>query len=73
MYAGSNRHTGPRSPDSVEPMSDFDIRVERSQPDIQPVPSTHPDEDVPARRLLAHDLEPLVWDDDGEGALPPPD
>jgi hypothetical protein len=62
-----------RSPGSVEPMSDFEIRAERSQPDVQPVPPTHPDEDVPARRLLAHDLEPLVWDDDGEGALPPPD
>jgi hypothetical protein len=54
-------------------MSHFDVRAERPQPDIQPVPSTRTDEDVPARRLLAHDLEPLVWDDDGEGALPPPD
>jgi hypothetical protein len=62
-----------RSPGSVEPMSDFDIRVERTQPEIRPLPPTHLDEDVPARRLLAHDLEPLVWDDDGEGALPPPD
>lgn len=64
---------GVRSPGSVVPMSNFDIRVERSKQDIQPVPSTRPDEDVPARRLLAHDLEPLVWDDDGERELPPPD
>jgi hypothetical protein len=73
LYAGRNRHTGVRSPDSVEPMSHFDIRVEQPQQDIQPVTSARPDDDVPARRLLAHDLEPLVWDDDGEGAAPPPD
>jgi hypothetical protein len=54
-------------------MSHFDIRVERtSQDDIQPV-SIGRDDDFPARRLLAHDLEPLVWDDDGERELPPPD
>ena len=53
-------------------MSHFDIRVEKPQPDIKPVSITH-DEDVPARRLLAHDLEPLTWDDDGERQLPPPD
>jgi hypothetical protein len=54
-------------------MSHFDIRVERSQQDIQPVASGRPEDDVPARRLLAHDLEPLTWDDDGDGAAPPPD
>ena len=54
-------------------MSYFDTRVERSQQDIQPVAAAHTDDDVPARRLLAHDLEPLVWDDDGDGVLPPPD
>jgi hypothetical protein len=54
-------------------MSDFDIRVERTQQEKQPVTPIRPDEDVPARRLLAHDLEPLVWDDDGDEALPPPD
>jgi hypothetical protein len=54
-------------------MSHFDIRVERTQHESQPVSPTRPDEDVPARRLLAHDLEPLVWDDDGDEALPPPD
>jgi hypothetical protein len=54
-------------------MSHFDIRVERSKQDVQPVAPIRPDDDPPARRLLAHDLEPLVWDDDGEGVLPPPD
>jgi hypothetical protein len=54
-------------------MSHFDIRVERSQQDVQPVTPIRSDDDPPARRLLAHDLEPLVWDDDGEGVLPPPD
>jgi hypothetical protein len=62
-----------RTAGSVPDMSHFDIRVERPQQDIPPVTSVRPDEDVPARRLLAHDLEPLVWDDDGEGVLPPPD
>jgi hypothetical protein len=73
LYAGRNRHTGVLKRGSVVPMSHFDIRVERPQTDIQPVAPIRPDEDVPARRLLAHDLEPLVWDDDGDGALPPPD
>jgi hypothetical protein len=54
-------------------MNHFDIRVERPHQDIPPVTSLRPDDDVPARRLLAHDLEPLVWDDDGERELPPPD
>jgi hypothetical protein len=55
-------------------MSDFDIRAERpQQDDIRAVAPIAADDDVPARRLLAHDLEPLVWDDDGDGALPPPD
>ena len=40
--------------------------------DLQPV-SMIQEEDVPARRLLAHDLEHLTWDDDGETAVPPPD
>jgi hypothetical protein len=55
-------------------MNPIDGRVERSQQqDLQPVSTFRSDDDVPARRLLAHDLEPLVWDDDGEGQLPPPD
>jgi hypothetical protein len=53
-------------------MSHFDARVERPEHDIQPV-SPILDEDVPARRLLAHDMEHMVWDDDGEAAAPPPD
>jgi hypothetical protein len=53
-------------------MSHLDPRVERPQPDLQAVSPIH-DEDVPARRLLAHDMEHLIWDDDGEGTAPPPD
>ena len=53
-------------------MSHFDARVERPEQDIQPVAAIQ-DEDVPARRLLAHDMEHLVWDEDGERAVPPPD
>jgi hypothetical protein len=53
-------------------MSHPEIRVERPDQDIQPPPFSH-EEDVPARRLLAHDMEHLVWDDDGERAAPPPD
>jgi hypothetical protein len=52
-------------------MSEFDPRVERPQDD-QPVSPVHQD-DVPAARLLAHDLEHLMWDDDGEDSVPPPD
>jgi hypothetical protein len=73
LYAGRNWHTTPGNPGSVHAMSSLDGRVDRSQQDIQPVSARHSDDDVPARRLLAHDLEPLVWDDDGEGVLPPPD
>jgi hypothetical protein len=54
-------------------MSLFKTRVERPEQDLQPVASLRSDDDVPAQRLLAHDLEPLVWDDDGDGVLPPPD
>ncbi len=53
-------------------MSHFDIRASRPEQDSQPV-SPIQDEDVPARRLLAHDLEHLLWDDDGDEACPPPD
>ena len=53
-------------------MSDFDFGVEQPEQEIEPAPAT-PDEDVPARRLLAHDHEHLVWDDDGERDVPPPD
>ena len=54
-------------------MTPFDTRVERSEPDNRPLTAAVHDDDVPARRLLAHDLEHLVWDDDGERAVPPPD
>ena len=54
-------------------MTRYDTRVERSEQDIQPVSAAVHDDDVPARRLLAHDLEHMVWDDDGERAVPPPD
>ena len=36
------------------------------------IPPPH-DDDVPARRLLVHDLEHIVWDHDGEAPVPPPD
>jgi hypothetical protein len=54
-------------------MSNFDARVERPDREIQPVPTMLQDDEPPARRLLAHDMEHLVWDDDGERPLPPPD
>jgi len=53
-------------------MTQPDFRVERPDPDFQPLQPIR-DDDVPARRLLAHDMEHLVWDDDGDGAVPPPD
>jgi hypothetical protein len=54
-------------------MSYFDARVQRPEQDLPPVTMLRSDDDVPARRLLAHDLEPIAWDDDGDGVLPPPD
>lgn len=56
---------------SVAGASDLDPRVEPAEHDAKPVPRA--DDDVPARRLLAHDLEHLVWDDDGDQPVPPPD
>ncbi len=53
-------------------MSDFDIGASQPDQEGQPV-SPIEDHDVPARRLLAHDLEHLVWDHDGEDGTPPPD
>ena len=53
-------------------MSDFDFGGQQPEQEIEPAQAIQ-DEDVPARRLLAHDLEHLVWDDDGEQAVPPPD
>jgi hypothetical protein len=57
---------------SVPEMSDFNAPVERSEQQFKPLVPVH-DDDPPARRLLAHDMEHLVWDDDGEEAVPPPD
>jgi hypothetical protein len=54
-------------------MSHPDVRVDTpDNPDLQAVTLLHAD-DVPARRLLAHDMEHLVWDDDGDSIVPPPD
>jgi hypothetical protein len=53
-------------------MSDFDAPVEPAEQEVKPL-SPILDEDPPARRLLAHDMEHLVWDYDGEEAAPPPD
>jgi hypothetical protein len=63
----------PRTPGSVMSMSQFDTPAEGFPKDRQAVPGFASQDDVPAARLLAHDLEPLVWEDDGEGVLPPPD
>ena len=72
MYTCRNRYPDRGTPGSVESMSHFDAPVEGIQPD-QTVTAFTSQDDVPAARLLAHDLEPLVWEDDGEGVLPPPD
>jgi hypothetical protein len=73
LYTSANRHTARGYAGTVHAMSYFDTRVERHEQDIKPVAIFRTEDDVPARRLLAHDLEPLVWDDDGDGQLPPPD
>lgn len=72
MNTSGDRYTTGVRGVTVRCMSQPDFRVERPDLDIQPVVQIR-DEDVPARRLLAHDMEHLVWDDDGEGAVPPPD
>jgi hypothetical protein len=54
-------------------MTHYDTRTERSDQEIRPVSAVAHDDDVPARRLLAHDMEHLVWDEDAERAAPPPD
>jgi hypothetical protein len=51
--------------------SPLDRQVEPGEPDVT-IRSAAAD-DVPARRLLAHDLEPIAWDEEGEGPVPPPD
>lgn len=52
-------------------MSDFEISGE-PPPSSEIAPVSAIDDDVPARRLLAHDLEHMIWDDDGPTG-PPPD
>ncbi len=55
-------------------MSDHDARAEQPDQVVQPPPPPlGMDDDPPARRLLAHDLEHMVWDHDAETAAPPPD
>ena len=56
---------------SVAGVNDLDPRVELTEHDAKPIPRA--DDHVPARRLLAHDLEHIVWDDDGDEPVPPPD
>ena len=45
-----------------------------ARPEVPTPPAAVIAEDsIPAARLLAHELEPLAWDDDGDTLLPPPD
>jgi len=54
-------------------MSEIDAGA-MGRPEEPAPPATIGDEDsIPAARLLAHDMEALAWDDDGDGTLPPPD
>ena len=46
--------------------------VSRPEVPAQPVVAIAEDS-IPAARLLAQDLEALVWDDDADEVLPPPD
>jgi hypothetical protein len=55
-------------------MSHIDASAITRQEEEQPVVARIVAEDsIPAARLLAHDMEALVWDDDGDEVLPPPD
>jgi hypothetical protein len=58
-------------------MSNFDNPVHRDDQVLKSVSgesvSGVEEDGPPARRLLAHDMEHLVWDDDGEPGPPPPD
>jgi hypothetical protein len=49
-----------------------DPGVKPTERDVE-ILSPRENADVPARRLLAHDLPQLVWDEDGEDPVPPPD
>jgi hypothetical protein len=61
----------PRLTADEQGMSRLDRQFEPGEPDVTIRAAA--DDDVPARRLLAHDLEPIAWDEDGEGPVPPPD
>ena len=53
-------------------MTQFDAGA-AARPDVPPQPVLAVSEDsIPAARLLAHDLEALVWDDDGDERPPAP-
>jgi hypothetical protein len=58
-------------------MSNFDRPGQRDDQGMKSVTgesvSAFEEDGPPARRLLAHDLEHMVWDDDGEKSVPPPD
>ena len=57
----------------MTPMTQFDAGA-GARPDVPTQSVLAVSEDsIPAARLLAHDLEALVWDDDGDNVLPPPD
>ena len=73
MNTSSDRYTNAAKRVTVRRMSHFEAHVDRPEADLPPVSMGFQDDDVPARRLLAHDMESLVWDDDGERPLPPPD
>ena len=64
-------HRGARTL-ALGPMSHHDVRAEQPEQVLPPTPPVL-DDDPPARRLLAHDLEHMVWDHDAETAAPPPD
>jgi hypothetical protein len=67
-----NRYKTAAAPVTVPGMSHPDLRAEAPDNDIQAVAMIR-DDDPPARRLLAHDMEHLVWDDDADTRVPPPD
>jgi hypothetical protein len=62
----------PNTPVDQQSSSDRDPGVEPSERQVE-ILSGHDDADVPARRLLAHDLPHLTWEEDGEQPVPPPD
>lgn len=57
----------------MRPMSHIDAGA-TARPEVPAPPAAMSAEDsIPAARLLAHEMEALAWDDDGDGVLPPPD